>query len=153
MYAEIRPLTVDEVFGAPVFNALCDEYRAEALRNPDLSGGLPDRAGYQVMFDAGLLHPLGAFVGEQLVGICAVLVSPVLHHGGKLIATTETLFVAKAHRAGGAGLALLRAAESVALDAGASGLYVNAPVGGRLARVLPHQGYHATNQLFYRGLQ
>jgi len=104
------------------------------------------------MCDAGVLHPLGVFVGDELVGMCAVLVSPVLHHQGKLIAATETLFVAKAHRAGGAGLALLRAAESVALAVGAAGLYVTAPVGGRLEQILPRQGYHATNRVFYREL-
>jgi len=152
MHTEIRPLTVDEVFDAPVFDALCDEYRAESLRNPDMLGGLPDRAGYQAIFDAGLLHPLGVFADGELVGICAVLISPVLHHHGKLIATTETLFVAKTHRAGGAGLALLRAAEGVALAAGAAGLYVNAPANGRLARILPRQGYHITNQMLYRSL-
>lgn len=153
MEPTIRAITVDEAFDSPVFAALCDEYREESLRNPHMMGALPDREGYTRMVDAGLLRPIGVFVGEELVGFCAVLITPVLHFGGKVIASTETLFVAKAHRAGGAGLKLLRAAEEVALNAGADGLYVTAPTGGRLERLLPHVGYHETNRVFFRGLR
>lgn len=67
------------------------------------------------MVQAGVLHPLGAFADGQLVGLCTVLVTPVLHFGGKSIATTETLFVAQAYRAGGLGMQLLRMAELVVL--------------------------------------
>ncbi|MDR3004431.1 MAG: GNAT family N-acetyltransferase [Acidovorax sp.] len=153
MESIIRAITVAEAFDSPVFAALCDEYREESLRNPDMLGTPPDRTGYSRMVDAGLLHPLGVFVGGELVGLCAVLIAPVLHFGGKVIATTETLFVAKAHRAGGAGMELLRAAEGVATKAGAAGLYVTAPTGGRLERLLPRAGYHETNRVFFRGLQ
>lgn len=152
MEPTIRTITVDEAFDSPVFAALCDEYRAESLRNPDMMGALPDREGYARMVGAGLMHPLGVFVGDALVGLCAVLITPVLHFGGKVIASTETLFVAEAHRAGGAGMKLLRAAEQVAAEAGAGGLYVTAPTGGRLERLLPHVGYHETNRVFFRGL-
>lgn len=152
MEPTVRAITIAEAFDSPMFAALCDEYRAESLRNPDMMGALPDREGYECMFVAGMLHPLGAFVNGELVGFCTVLVSPVLHFGGKVIASTETLFVADAHRAGGAGMKLLRAAEDVAANAGASGLYVTAPTGGRLERLLPRVGYHETNRIFFRGL-
>lgn len=152
MKPTVRAITVDEAFDSPTFVALCDEYREESLRNPDLLGALPDRNGYATLVGAGLLHPLGAFVGSTLVGMCAVLVTPVLHFGGKIIASTETLFVAKEHRAGGAGRRLLYAAEQVAVRAGAAGLYVSAPTGGRLERLLPYLGYHEANRVFYRRL-
>lgn len=148
----IRTITVAEAFDSPVFAALCDEYRAESLRNPDMMGALPDREGYTRMVDAGLLHPLGMFIDDELVGLCAVLITPVLHFEGKVLASTETLFVAEAHRAGGAGVKLLHAAEEVAVLAGAGGLYVTAPTGGRLERLLPHVGYHETNRVFFRSL-
>ena len=45
-----------------------------------------------------------------------------------------------------------QAAEEVAVMAGAGGLYVTAPTGGRLERLLPHVGYHETNRIFFRGL-
>jgi GNAT superfamily N-acetyltransferase len=148
----IRAASVAEIFDSPLIVALGDEYRDEALRNPDLMGALPDRDAYARLVDAGMLHVLGVFVGVDLVGICTVLVTPVLHFGGKLIATTETLFVARAHRAGGVGVKLLRAAEAAAIEAGAGGLYVTAPSGGRLERLMPHAGYRETNRVFYRSL-
>jgi len=76
-----------------VFKDLCNEYRSESLRNSHTLGSLPDREGYARM----------------------VLVTPVLHFGGVYIATTETLFVAQAYRAGGLGMQLLRMAELVVL--------------------------------------
>lgn len=152
MEPTIRTITVDEAFDSPVFAALCDEYRAESLRNPDMMGAQPDREWYACMVNAGLLHMLGVFIDNQLVGLCNVLVTPAPHFSGKLTASTETIFVAEAHRAGGAGMKLLRAAEEVAVAAGAGGLYVAAPTGGRLERLLPHVGYHETNRVFFRGL-
>lgn len=147
---EVAPITVDAAFDSPQFADLCAEYQAESLRNPGLAGALPDRAGYARMAEAGLLYPLGVFADGVMVGFCAVIVAPVLHFGGKRVANTETLFVARAYRAGGAGLKLLRAAEQIAADAGAEGLYVTAPTGGRLERLLPHAGYHETNRLFFK---
>lgn len=149
----IRAITVTEAFDSPVFVALCDEYREESLRNPDMLGALPDREGYERLVAAGVLHPIGVFVDDELIGVCAVLITPVLHFGGKLIASTETLFVAEAFRAGGAGMRLLHAAEEVAVENGASGLYVTAPVGGRLEKLLPHVGYVETNRVFFRRVQ
>ena len=151
MKPSVRPITVDEAFDSPVFVALCDEYREESARDPGLMGALPSREPYTNMVNLGLMRPLGVFVDGELVGLCAVLITPVPHFDGRVLASTETLFVAQAHRAGGAGLQLLRAAEALAADAGASGLYVTAPVGGRLERVLPGMGYRETNRVFFRG--
>lgn len=148
----VRIITAEEAFDSPTFSALCDEYREESLRNPNLLGAPPDREWYSCMVDAGMLCMLGVFVDQQLVGLCNVLVTSVPHFGGKVIASTETLFVAGAYRAGGAGMKLLRAAEQVAAEAGAGGLYVTAPTGGRLERLLPNVGYHETNRVFFRGL-
>lgn len=146
----VRAISVDEAFDSPVFAALVEEYRAEAQRNPHMLGAQPDREAYARLVNAGLMHPLGVFIGEELVGIATVLVSSVPHYAGRMIATTETIFVAAEHRAGGAGMKLLRAAEEVAVMMGAAGLYVTAPAGGRLERVLPRAGYTPTNQVFYR---
>lgn len=151
MEPTIRTITVDEAFDSPMFATLCDEYRAEALRNPDLQGALPNREGYAQLVAAGIMVPLGVFLGDELIGLCAVLLTPVLHFGGKILASTETLFVAAAHRTNGTGRKLLKAAETVAKEAGAGGLYVTAPTGGRLERLLPHVGYHDTNRIFFRG--
>lgn len=152
MEPTIRPITIDEAFDDPSFVALCDEYRDESLRNPNLLGALPNREAYAQLVEAGVLHPLGAYIDGTLIGLCFVLVSSVPHFTGKLIASTETIFISRAHRAGGIGRKLLRAAEEVAVQAGAGGLYVSAPTGGRLERLLPHVGYQESNRVFLRVL-
>lgn len=149
----VRPVTVAEVFASPCFEAIGEEYQAECLRNPNLFGAKPDLAIYAKLEAAGLIRAVGAFCEDELIGVCVVLVSSVPHFSGRVIASTETLFVAKAHRASQAGMMLIRAAESVALEVGAGGLYITAPVGGRLEALMPHVGYTQTNTIFYRGLK
>lgn len=147
-----RAITVAEAFAAPLFADLCAEYQAEASRNPDLIGSTPNRGAYELLEEKGALHGLGAFCDDLMVGFCAVLVTPSMHCDGNVMASAEAIFVSAGHRAGGAGALLLRAAERAALDAGAKGLYVPAPVGGRLERVLPRTGFREVNRIFYRSL-
>lgn len=149
--AIVRRVAAIELAGAPKFPSLCAEYAQESA-NADLAGRAPDIDAYLRMEAMGVAHFLGVFRGADLAGFACVLVTPVPHFQGRLIGTTESLFVAAAHRPGGAGLALLRAAEALARDLGATGLYVSGPANGRLARMLPGAGYRETNRVFYRGL-
>lgn len=149
--AIVRRVDFDELADAPRFASLCAEYAQESA-NADLAGRAPDRQAYVRMQAAGVAHFLGVFRGDDLVGFACLLVTPVPHFQGRLIGTTESLFVAAAHRPGGAGIALLRAVEAQARDLGAVGLYVSGPAHGRLARMLPGVGYRETNRVFYRGL-
>ena len=48
---------------------------------------------------------------------------------------------------------VLREAEAMATRLGVVGLFVSAPMGGRLSHVLPGIGYRQTNQVFFRGLK
>ncbi|MFM7011989.1 MAG: GNAT family N-acetyltransferase [Betaproteobacteria bacterium] len=149
----VRHIAITEVFESPCFDAICDEYREECLRNPNLFGAKPDLAIYAKLEAAGLVRTVGAFCEDELVGMCVVLASSVPHFAGRVIASTETLFVSKPYRASKAGKMLISAAESIALEVGASGLYITAPVGGRLESLMPHVGYSQTNTIFYRGLK
>ncbi|MEX3630325.1 MAG: GNAT family N-acetyltransferase [Burkholderia sp.] len=148
----IRPCACDDVFNAPNFADLAAEYQSEAARNADLFGRPPDLEGYKRLEANGVLHALGVFYGEMVVGFAGLLVTPVLHFQGRLIGTVESLFVASGYRAGGTGTALLRAVEDRARDLGAVGLYITSPADGRVAAILPRSGYRETNRTFYRGL-
>ena len=148
-----RAISVSEVFSSQCFAELSAEYRDECLRNPNLFGAKPDFEAYKTLEEIGMLKTVGVFIGAELVGVCAILISSVPHYHKRVIASTETLFVAKKNRASKAGMMLINSAESVALDAGADGLYVTAPVGGRLEKLMPHVGYHQTNSVFFRGLK
>ncbi|MFU2088160.1 GNAT family N-acetyltransferase [Bordetella bronchiseptica] len=149
--AIVRRVAFAELADAPTFASLCAEYAQESA-NADLAGRAPDHHAYAGMEAAGVAHFLGVFRGEELVGFACLLVTPVPHFKGRLIGTTESIFVAAAHRPGGAGMALLRATEALARDLGATGLYVSGPAEGRLVQLLPAAGYRETNRTFYRGL-
>lgn len=147
---EIRPCTVTEVEQSASLQQLLSDYARESSL-PELGNASAHFETYRGMEAAGLLRIIGAF-GPDLVGFAAVLVYGLPHYGGRRVASTESIFVAPAARAGGTGLKLLRAAEEMARDLGAAALLVSAPVGGRLAQVLPRSGYRESNRVFIRGL-
>ncbi|MDR2219736.1 MAG: GNAT family N-acetyltransferase [Methylobacillus sp.] len=149
----IRVISIDEAFDAPNFKELCDEYRAEVINNPDFNGIPPDRETYKRGVEAGRIVPLGAFLDGELVGFCALTISDLQHFTDRKIAVTETIFVAKAHRSSGIGLKLLQAAERMAAECGARGLYVSCPVGGALEALLPRLGYREMTKDFYRNVE
>lgn len=149
MTVAIYPVTIRALFEAEGFEEVCAAYCAESNRNGSLAGAAPDRERYEALESANLLFALGAFDGEQLVGLAVVLVTPVLHFESKKVATTESIFLLPAYRKGGAGANLLSACKDLAEFQGCSGLYVSAPVGGRLERVLPRAGFAQTNSVFY----
>jgi len=148
---DIRQITIDDLRFAPGVDALLREYAQECgiagLPKPKAEWLTYARLEYH-----GALHVVGAYLDGSLVGFCHVLVSLNPHYSA-LLAVTESLFVAAAHRGTGAGLALLREAGSIARQRGAVGLLVSAPVGGRLAQILPRCGYRETSRVFFRGLE
>lgn len=147
----VRPVTFDDLHASPQFAALAAEYAQESA-NPEMGAVEPDIEAYRAMEAAGVLHFAGAYQGDALLGYVVVVVNSTPHYRGKRVAVTESIFVASAHRRTGAGMKLLRAAEDMARDAGAVALVVSAPIGGRLAQVLPRSGFRATNTFFFRGL-
>jgi GNAT superfamily N-acetyltransferase len=145
---EIRKCTVAEIAESEAFPSLWQEYADESAM-----AGLPypsDKlASYYMIEGTGIMQPYGAYREEQLIGFVVVMV-PVIPHYGVSVGVTESLFVAKAHRKTGAGIALIRTAEQHVREAGGPALLVSAPFGGRLAEVLPRIGYRETNRVFMR---
>lgn len=146
----IRPCTVAEVERAGTLPALLAQYGEES-RIPEFGEASASFEIYRAMEAAGALHLVGIFA-PYLVGFASLLVYDMPHYQGRRISTMESLFVAQHARGGGTGLRLLRAAEARAKELGAIALMVSAPVGGRLAKVLPRSGYRQTNEVFMRAL-
>ena len=149
---DIRQITIDDLRFAPGVDALLREYAKECG-----IAGLPKPKAewltYARLEHHGALHVVGAYLDGSLVGFCHVLVSLNPHYSA-LLAVTESLFVAAAHRGTGAGLALLREAEAIARQRGAVGMLVSAPTGGSLAAVLERsKGFQETNRVFFRELR
>jgi len=145
----IRPGSIASLEAAPNIEAILAEYAAESA----LAGMPPPKAKveqYRMLEAADALKVLEARAETgELIGYITVLSAPLPHYG-RTVAVSESFFVAKAHRSTGAGLKLLRAAETLARELGSPGLLVSAPSGGDLSKVLPRCGYDEASRVFFK---
>jgi len=148
---EVYGIRFEDAVSDPNFTALLDEYAEESAIS-----GMPapncQTEMYRTLEGLGVFHVLASFKDDEMTGFLSLMVS-VLPHYGVPVATTESFFVAKAHRKGGAGLRLLRGGERVAKSLGAVGLLVSTPFGGKLSKIMPRVGYRESNRVFFRSLQ
>ena len=151
-FKQIQKMTVHEFFCSPNSKYLLNEYAGECAI-AGMPTPKPDMALYTQMERHGAFHVLGALNNEyQLIGFASLLISPNPHYSA-IIATVESIFVAQEHRASGAGIALIREAKQVSIDAGATGLFSSAPTGGSLDKVYAKMDCHCTNKVYFWGLQ
>lgn len=151
--AIIRRVSYSEILGAVDAQALLEEYSAECSI-PQIGEIKPQPATYAQLEAAGFLECLGVFDEDEdrLIGFAAVLAIVNPHYGEKL-ATVESLFVAKLHRAGGAGVALIEAIEQHARQAGCVAILYTAPAYSRFAVLLAAgRAYSCTNLVYCRRL-
>lgn len=146
MRVDIRKCGVAEVFDDPRSDVLIAEY-AEECSEPGVD---PQRPMYEAMEQSGVLQCFGAYVAGGLIGFVTVLTS-LMPHTGKRVATIESLFALTSHRASGAGEALLSAAEQYASATGCVRLLYTARINSRLNTVLSRRsGCEATHIVFSR---
>lgn len=130
--------------GQGLFQAHWDEI---AL-NKELMSLNPDIHRYKLMEESGALFAIGVFVGEQLVGYSVNFVTPHLHYANLICAQNDLLFLDKAHRASGAGMALIQATEHEAKARGARMLIMHAKQRTALETLLPRIGYGVQDIMF-----
>lgn len=149
--ADIRRVTVNDIAGAPNIDALLAEYCAES-GIPELGAAYAQVDTYRMLEQAGMLHALGAYQGDRLVGFMFLLLT-VLPHFGCMVGTSESCFVASEARHFGTGLWLMSAAEILAREHQARGVLVSAPIDGRLDRLLDmKREWRATNRVYFKEL-
>ncbi|TAN29579.1 MAG: GNAT family N-acetyltransferase [Castellaniella sp.] len=147
----VRLSSVAELAAAPNLDELVQAYAAESAL-AQLGPAVLDVPAYARMEAAGIAHFLAAWRGARLVGFIILITSPVPHWGNQVIASTESFFVYPTERHGGVGQKLRKLAETVAHDVGARGIFISAPAGGRLERVLSRSGYQHSNTVFFQRL-
>lgn len=146
--AKIRWIYYSQFLGAPNAQELIDEYAAECSI-PDAE---PQHQMYEAMEKSGVLQCFGAYVADELIGFVSVL-SSVMPHNGKRIATIESLFALPSHRDSGAGNALLSAAEQYTSESGCVALICTARVGSALETILSRRpGCEKSHSMFTRWL-
>lgn len=147
----MRAIRYLDVLEASNAKALLSSYASECSL-PLIGPPDPQPQMYEALEKAGVLQVFGAYYGDTLIGFAAVLCS-VLPHYGKKVATMESLFVDREHRAEGYGLHLLSAVERFAQEQGCVAILYSAPAGGELERLLSIlKSYQHTNTIFCRRL-
>lgn len=145
---EIRRITWDEFENDPAYPYLVSENTEEShidgMPEINVQGDI-----YRVLEKNGSYFILGAFLGEELVGVINIIVT-VLPHYGVRTAMTESFFVRKKYRKTGAGIKLRLSAEEFARSIGSPGFFISSPMGGILSKILPKSGYRETNQIFFK---
>lgn len=149
MIAEITP---DEFWAHPEVNGLINGYAAESHME-GLPPVNPDVQMYRALHQAGVLKVLAATAYGEIVGFAVVLISPVAHYSARM-AVMESVYVSPAHRHGGTGWRLIKAAEAAAQEAGSAGLFISAPAGSTLTAVMAVNtaGYRHSNSVYYKAL-
>jgi GNAT superfamily N-acetyltransferase len=146
----VQPSTIPRIEASPNFWPLIDEYADESAM-AGLPRPTPNMELYRRLETAGALHAFEATDEGGLIGFISIVTTELPHYG-RIFAATESFFVAKAKRATGAGLKLLRDAEAKARALGSPGLGVSAPSRSHLAELLPKLGYSQTNVVFFKRL-
>ena len=145
---DIKPVSYAEILDAPNATELLDAYSKDCM----MPAHDPQRQMYEAMERSGSLKCFGAFYSGVLVGFVSVITG-VMPHNGKRIATIESLFALPSHRQYGTGDALLSAVEVFALKEGCVALLYTARVGSPLEVVLSRRpGCKASHTMFTRWL-
>ncbi len=165
---EIRDARYSEILRDPNAQALVREYSNECSL-PELGEARPQAHIYEALERGGSMQSYGLYEGEHLIGFAVLLFYPLPHYG-KLIAATESIFIAAEHRGNGNGEQLLKFIESVARERGCAAVQYSVPVGSRFGRLLdlramqsrlhelrpgkaaPAPRYRMTNRVYMREL-
>ena len=148
----VRPSTFSEIQQAPNIESVLAGYYAESAI-PEIE---KHKVGvqwpmYEGLESTGRLVVYAAWDGDTLAG-SLIFLDSMLPHYGVDVAIVESYYVLPEYRKTGAGLKLLVEAELEATRRGAKAFMASAPIGGRLAEVLPGLGYRETNRVFARAL-
>ena len=145
----IKPVSFSAWLGTEEAKPLIAAY-AQECSIPAIGEVNPQPETYAAMERAGLMQSFAAYDGG-LVGFANVL-TPILPHYGKRVATVETLYVSKEGRKRGIGRELMLAIERYALSLNCAGVLYSSPSGGQLERVLEAKKYLRTNAVFFKKL-
>jgi GNAT superfamily N-acetyltransferase len=144
----IRPSTYAELIAQA---ELVKEYAAECSL-PEIGEVQPNSEIYAAMERVGVAQVFAAFDGEQMIGFAAIL-TPVMPHYSKRVASVESIFVTESARKSGIGKELMRTIEEYAKEQGCKAILYSAPTSGKLERLLKLcKRYRHTNTVFAKQL-
>ncbi len=148
---KIEQASFTEILDAENAIELLAEYAAECSI-PAIGPIKPNREMYKILELGGVMHCFTVRDDGELAGFANLLTSVIPHYSRK-VATLESLFVSKKFRRMGWSVELMRKIEQFALDCGCVGIFYSAPAGGSLEMLLQaKKRYKRTNAIFYGSL-
>ena len=145
----IRPVSYSVLMADPHYPQLIAEYGAECSI-PEIGRINPQPDLYATLEQSGGFHLFGVYGGETLIGFVSLLIYVLPHYGVK-VATTESIFLASAHRHSDTGTKMLEFIEAFAKEQGCKVMLYTAPLEGRFARLLMCK-HRCTNLVFVESL-
>jgi len=123
-------------------------HRDELATHKALMRFAPDFGKHIDLQRKGLLFVLFAYHGERLIGYSSTIICPHLHYPDLLHAHNDLLFVARPHRKGRIGLALINRTRDAARVRGAEFMTWHAKPRTALAALLPRLGCTLQDVIF-----
>ena len=147
----IRRCTIAELAASSNLADALAEYASESGM-PEIGEPGSNIAVYEPLEATGKFHSIAAFEDDRLVGYLFFIVN-VLPHYLVPTAVVESFFVLKAERPKGVGMKLMKLAEDIAAEFGASAILISAPVGSSLSQMLSLSKTHRhSNNVFVKAL-
>lgn len=146
----IKRIPISEIFKPENYHFL--RSYSDECSIPEIGQAIPDPVVYESLEGAGVQACFGAYSEDgDLVGLASVLTT-VMPHYSKPVATVESLYVLPDFR-NLFGTLLMAQIEEYAREKGCAAILYSAPTGGRFERLLDcKKAYRRTNAVFCRSL-
>lgn len=123
--ADVKKISLTELFARPEFTALCDAY-AEEAGNAEFGLWSIDHTAYLATEENGVGQAFAVFDEGKLVGFAFAILTVQPHFQRVNVLFVDALFVAEEARRTGAGLRLIQALKNHARECKADGLLLGA---------------------------
>lgn len=146
----IRESTVNELLAnaGKLFAAHWDE----VALNKSVMTLKPDEFKYRQIEANGGLLMLAAFDDGKLIGYSVNFITNHLHYADLRVCSNDLLFLVSEHRAGRAGLSLIRRTEELAAERGAQMMLWHAKPNTALNAIMPKLGYEVQDIIYSKGI-
>ena len=131
---------------------LLEEHRQELATYKHLMILKPDVDKYKILESQNKLISLAMFDDKEIVGYSVLILTNALHYSDLTIAQNDVLYLRKDLRKSKWGLALIRATENAAKDAGVKMIMWHGKENTPFSQLMPKLGYIVQDIMFSKEL-
>jgi GNAT superfamily N-acetyltransferase len=132
---------------------LLELHREELTTHKDIMILNPDIEKYQRLQDVGVLHALGLYDGDKIVGYSVNLLTNNMHYADLVYLQNDVLFIHPDYRKGRYGILLIKETELLALKLGAKMMLFHGKPNTNFSNLMPKLGYGVQDIMFSKILK